>query len=97
MPDQQPTTIESRLRALIVDQVGIGPEEVKLESSFMDDLGFDSLEAIELVVAVEDEFNAELTALEDGMIPEGHEDQIRTFGDAVAYIESGGTKLPSPA
>ena len=70
--------IESKVRGIIVKQLGVKEEEVSLEKSFIDDLGADSLDIVELVLAMEDEFGFE--------IPEDEAQNIRTVGDAVRYI-----------
>ncbi len=72
--------IESKVRALIVKQLGIKDDEVALEKAFIDDLGADSLDVVELVMAMEDEFGFE--------IPDDEADSIRTVGDAVTYINT---------
>ena len=72
--------IEAKLKALIVKQLGVKEGEVSLEKSFVDDLKADSLDVVELVMAMEDEFGFE--------IPDDDAEGIRTVGDAVAYINS---------
>ncbi len=72
--------IEGKVRALIVKQLGVSDEEIALEKSFMEDLGADSLDIMELVMAMEDEFGFE--------IPEEEAENIRTVGDAITYIGS---------
>lgn len=72
--------IEGKVRALIVKQLGVTDDEVALEKSFMEDLGADSLDIMELVMAMEDEFGFE--------IPEEEAENIRTVGDAITYIGS---------
>ena len=75
MADQN---IQDRVAALVVDHLGVAAEEVKLESSFIDDLGADSLDIVELVMAFEEEFGVE--------IPDDAAEKITTVGDAVSYI-----------
>jgi acyl carrier protein len=70
--------IESKVKAIIMRQLGVKEEEVALEKSFIDDLGADSLDIVELVMAMEDEFGFE--------IPDEEAESIRTVGDAVTYI-----------
>ena len=70
--------IESKVKALIVKQLGVQESEVSTEKSFVDDLGADSLDIVELVMAMEDEFGFE--------IPDDEAESIRTVGDAVTYI-----------
>ncbi len=70
--------IESKVKAIIMRQLGVKEEEVALEKSFIDDLGADSLDIVELVMAMEDEFGFE--------IPDEEAENIKTVGDAVSYI-----------
>ncbi|MDQ0245649.1 acyl carrier protein [Priestia abyssalis] len=69
-----------RVTKIIVDRLGVDASEVKLESSFKDDLGADSLDVVELVMELEDEFDMEISD-EDA-------EKIATVGDAVTYIQS---------
>ncbi len=68
-----------KVTEIIVEQLGVKPEEVTPEASFVDDLGADSLDTVELVMAFEEEFGVE--------IPDEDAEKIRTVGDAVKYIE----------
>lgn len=70
--------ILKRITAIIVDQLGLEEEEVKMEASFIDDLGADSLDLVELIMALEEEFGTD--------IPDEDAEQINTVGDAVEYI-----------
>jgi acyl carrier protein len=70
---------EEKVRKIIVEQLGVSPEEVTLEASFIDDLGADSLDTVELVMALEEEFDME--------IPDEDAEKIATVGDAIDYIE----------
>jgi acyl carrier protein len=72
--------IEAKVRAIIMRLLGVKEEEVALDKSFLDDLGADSLDIVELIMAMEDEFGFE--------IPDEEAENIRTVGDAVAYIGS---------
>jgi len=72
--------IEGKVTALIVKQLGVNEGDVSLDKSFIDDLGADSLDIAEFVMAMEDEFGFE--------IPEDEAENIRTVGDAVSYIDS---------
>jgi len=72
-------SIEEKVRSIIVEQLGISEDEVKIEASFIDDLGADSLDIVELVMAMEEEFEIE--------IPDEEAENIKTVGDAVKYIE----------
>lgn len=71
--------ISGKVKNIIVEQLGVNAEEVKDEASFIDDLGADSLDTVELVMALEEEFNAE--------IPDEDAEKLRTVGDAVNYID----------
>ena len=70
--------IEDKVKALVVDHLGVNADEVTLASSFIDDLGADSLDIVELVMAFEEEFGDE--------IPDEEAEKISTVGDAVSYI-----------
>jgi acyl carrier protein len=72
--------IESKVKAIIVDKLGVDEAEVKPEASFTNDLGADSLDTVELIMELEKEFN--LT------IPDDQAEKIATVGDAIAYIEN---------
>lgn len=74
------STVLERVTKVIVDRLGVEESEVKLEASFRDDLGADSLDVVELVMELEDEFDMEISD-EDA-------EQISTVGSAVKYIES---------
>jgi acyl carrier protein len=67
-----------RVKKIVVEHLGVEPEKVTPEASFIDDLGADSLDIVELVMAFEEEFNVE--------IPDDAAESIQTFGDAVAYL-----------
>lgn len=67
------------VRELVVEQLDVDPEAVTEEASFIDDLGADSLDIVELVMAFEEEFGIE--------IPDEDAEGIRTVGDAVKYIQ----------
>jgi acyl carrier protein len=71
--------VEEKVKNIIVSQLGVNEEEVTNEASFVDDLGADSLDIVELVMAFEEEFGVE--------IPDEEAEKIRTVGEAVAYIE----------
>ena len=74
------TTVLERVSKVIVDRLGVDESEVTLQASFREDLGADSLDVVELVMELEDEFDMEITD-EDA-------EKISTVGDAIAYIES---------
>lgn len=67
-----------RVKGIIVEQLGVPAEDVKLEASFIEDLGADSLDIVELVMALEEEYDIEISD-EDA-------EKIQTVGDAVKYI-----------
>ena len=69
-----------RVKNVIVDQLSVDADEVTLEASFVDDLGADSLDVVELIMGLETEFDIE--------IPDEDAAQISTVGDAVEYIKS---------
>ena len=71
-------TIEQKVKNIIADQLGVGEDEIKITSSFIDDLGADSLDIVELVMAMEEEFEVE--------IPDEEAENIKTVQDAVSYI-----------
>ena len=74
--------IEQRVRKIIAEQLGVNEAEIKNESSFVDDLGADSLDTVELVMAFEEEFGIE--------IPDDHAEKITRVREAVDYIEQHG-------
>ena len=71
--------IAEKVRAIVAEQLGVKIEEVKDDAKFIDDLGADSLDTVELVMALEEEFGAE--------IPDEEAEKLTTVGDAVKYIE----------
>ena len=71
---------DKRVKEIIVEQLGVNESEVKPEAKFVDDLGADSLDLVELVMALEEEYNMEITD-EDA-------EKIQTVGDAIEYIKS---------
>ncbi|MBN2527840.1 MAG: acyl carrier protein [Deltaproteobacteria bacterium] len=71
---------ENKVREIVCQQLDVEPEEVKMETSFIDDLGADSLTVVELVLALEEEFEID--------IPDEDTEKLRTFKDAVEYINS---------
>lgn len=72
-------TLEEQVRKIVVEQLGVSAEEVVPEASFTDDLGADSLDIAELVMAMEDGFNIE--------IAEEEEEKIQTVGAVIAYLK----------
>ena len=71
--------LEDRITEIIVEQLGISKQEVLPAASFIDDLGADSLDIVELVMAMEEEFDIE--------IPDDDAEKIQTIGDAVTYVK----------
>ncbi|HEY3124523.1 MAG TPA: acyl carrier protein [Thermoanaerobaculia bacterium] len=72
-------SVEEKVKSIIVEQLGVDANEVTPEASFVDDLGADSLDTVELVMAFEEAFNIE--------IPDEAAEKIQKVKDAVAYIE----------
>ncbi len=70
---------EEKVRMLIVEQLGVSADQVTKDASFVDDLGADSLDTVELVMAFEEQFNIE--------IPDEDAEKLSTFGDALSYLE----------
>ena len=71
--------VQEKITEIIVEQLGVKPEEVVPEASFVDDLGAESLDTVELVMAFEEEFCAE--------IPDEDAEKLQTVGDAIKYVE----------
>jgi acyl carrier protein len=71
--------LEERVAEIIVEQLGVSRKEVVVEASFIDDLGADSLDIVELVMAMEEEFNVEISDEEA--------EKIQTIGAAIAYLK----------
>ncbi|MDR1413485.1 MAG: acyl carrier protein [Puniceicoccales bacterium] len=74
--------IEARVKKIIVDQLDVNEEQVTPEASFLDDLGADSLDTVELVMAFEDEFKDEIK----GEISETEAEKMRTVKDVIDFI-----------
>lgn len=72
--------IFEKIQKIISEQLGIDSEEINLESSFIDDLGADSLDIVELIMAVETEFDLE--------IPDEEAEKVKVVGDVVDYIKA---------
>ena len=77
-------SVEEKVKSIIVEQLGVDANEVTPEASFVDDLGADSLDTVELVMAFEEAFNLE--------IPDEAAEKIQKVKDAVAYIEKNSSK-----
>ena len=72
--------IQNRVKAIIVDKLGVDESEVKPEATFTNDVGADSLDTVELIMELEKEFNI--------TIPDDQAEKIATVGDAIAYVEA---------
>lgn len=72
--------IENKVREIVCQQLDVDPEKVKMETSFVEDLGADSLAVVELVLALEEAFEID--------IPDEDTEKLRTFQDAVEYLKS---------
>lgn len=72
------SNIEERVKKIVCEQLGVKPEDVKASSSFVDDLGADSLDTVELVMALEEEFETE--------IPDEDAEKLTTVQEAIDYI-----------
>ena len=75
-------TIEERVKEIIVNQLNVNEQQITPEASFLDDLGADSLDTVELIMAFEEEFNDEI----NGEIPEEEAEKLQKVGDVVNYI-----------
>jgi acyl carrier protein len=73
-------SIEQRVKKIVAEQLGVNEADIKTESSFVDDLGADSLDTVELVMALEDEFETE--------IPDEEAEKITTVQQAIDYVSS---------
>jgi acyl carrier protein len=71
--------IEAKVKEIIIEQLGVDAESVKMEASFIDDLGADSLDTVELVMAFEEKFDIE--------IPDEDAEKMRTVGESIAYLK----------
>ena len=74
--------LEEKVKEIIVEQLGVNPEQVTPEASFIEDLGADSLDTVELVIAFEEEFGAE--------IPDEDAEKLTTVGGVIEYLKSKG-------
>ena len=72
--------VEQKVKGIIAEQLGVAEDEIKTTSSFIEDLGADSLDIVELVMAMEEEFEVE--------IPDEEAENIKTVGDAINYINT---------
>ena len=71
---------EAKVKEIIINELGVDPDKVTSEASFVEDLGADSLDTVELVMAFEEEFGVD--------IPDEDAEQMRTVGDAVKYLKA---------
>ncbi|MBD3385077.1 acyl carrier protein [candidate division KSB1 bacterium] len=71
--------VEDKVKKIIVDQLGVDENEITPEASFIDDLGADSLDTVELIMAFEEEFGLE--------IPDEEAEKLTTVGDALKYLD----------
>jgi acyl carrier protein len=76
--------IEARVKKIVADQLGVNEADIKNESAFVEDLGADSLDTVELVMALEDEFGTE--------IPDEEAEKIRTVQQAIDYVSANSKK-----
>ncbi len=74
------STVAERVRKVVTEQLGVQDEELKNDASFVDDLGADSLDTVELVLALEDEFDTD--------IPDEKAEKITTVQEAIDYVEA---------
>ena len=72
--------IADKVKSIVVEQLGVAEDQVTPEAKFVEDLGADSLDQVELVMALEEEFGAD--------IPDEEAEKLTTVGDAIAYVES---------
>src|SRR6266705_7078064 len=77
-------SIEEKVKDIIVEQLGVNPEQVTPQASFIEDLGADSLDIVELVMAFEEEFGVE--------VPDEDAEKLQTVGDVIKYIEEKSSK-----
>ena len=76
--------VQERVKNIIVEQLGVEADQVKTEAQFVNDLGADSLDTVELIMALEEEFDVE--------IPDEKAEKIKTVGEAISYIEENAKK-----
>ena len=79
------SSVEDQVRAIIAEQLGVKADEIKNDASFVDDLGADSLDTVELVMALEEEFETE--------IPDEEAEKITTVQHAIDYINANKSDL----
>lgn len=74
------SSISEKVKEIVVQQLGVSPDQVTEDAKFIEDLGADSLDQVELVMALEEEFGAD--------IPDEEAEKLATVGDAIKYVES---------
>jgi acyl carrier protein len=80
--DQMMATVQPKVKEVIAEQLGVDMDRIKPEASFIDDLGADSLDIVELVMAMEEEFGIE--------IPDEDAEKLKTVGDVCSYLQTKG-------
>jgi acyl carrier protein len=83
-PGTAADAVEQATRAIVAEQLGVSPSEIRLESSLFDDLGVDSLGAVEVVLALEEHFGIDIS--------DEDTEHMRTFGDVVSYLKRRGVR-----
>lgn len=78
-------SVEERVKKIVIDQLGVEENQVTREAKFVDDLGADSLDTVELIMALEEEFSTDDFKFE---IPDQEAEKITTLGQAIDYIEA---------
>ena len=78
-----PDNTEEKVKDIIVEQLSVTPDQVKPEAKFIEDLGADSLDTVELVMAFEEEFEIE--------VPDEEAEKLTSVGDVISYIQSNGS------
>ncbi|SVB89762.1 uncharacterized protein METZ01_LOCUS242616 [marine metagenome] len=78
------STIEERVKKIVIEQLGVADDQVTPDASFVDDLGADSLDTVELVMALEEEFDAE--------IPDDEAEKITTVKQAIEFIQANSSR-----
>lgn len=84
LPMADTKTIEQRVKEIIVNQLNVNEEQITSTASFLDDLGADSLDTVELIMAFEEEFKDEIK----GEIPESDAEKLQTVGQVIDYIKA---------
>jgi acyl carrier protein len=82
--DMMAESTEARVKEIIINELGVEPEKVTNDASFVEDLGADSLDTVELVMAFEEEFGIE--------IPDEDAENLQTVGDAIRYLQEKGVE-----